>query len=86
LEVFQLFDIDGGGSITADEIKKVLGHGAGAANIDDSEWEKIIDEADEDGNGEIDFEEFKAMVYKLLGYQAPLEEEGDVRQDSVPWK
>lgn len=33
-EVFDLFDIDQSGTITADEIKKVLGHG-GVGDIDD---------------------------------------------------
>ena len=64
-EVFDLFDIDHSGTITADEIKKVLGHG-GVGDIDDLEWEKIIDEVDSDGNGEISLDEFKHMIYKLF--------------------
>jgi Ca2+-binding EF-hand superfamily protein len=41
----------------------VLGSGV---DIDDSEWEKILEEVDEDGNGEISFAEFKDMIYKLF--------------------
>ena len=62
-----MFDVDHSGTITIDEIKKILG--TGAANIDDAEWERILDEVDEDGNGEISFEEFKLMMYRLLGKQ-----------------
>ena len=36
-EVFDLFDYDKSGSITTDEIKKILGRGNG--EIDDVEWE-----------------------------------------------
>jgi calcium-dependent protein kinase len=68
MEVFNLFDYDNSGSITAKEIKKVLGSGKGVGDniIDDCEWEKIIDEVDEDGNGEISFSEFRDMIYRLF--------------------
>ncbi len=67
-EAFELFDVDHSGTITTDEIKKVLG-GNSASNIDDNEWERIMEEVDADGNGEISFEEFKLMVYKLMGME-----------------
>lgn len=74
-EAFELFDIDRGGSITTDEIKKILGNG-NKSEIDDNEWERILDEVDADGNGEIDFEEFKHMMYKVLDvkHKAPYTE------------
>ena len=56
-EVFTLFDIDHSGSITADEIKKVLGRASN--EVEDAEFDKIIEEVDADGDGEISFEEFK---------------------------
>ncbi len=64
-EAFDLFDMDHSGTITVDEIKKILGQGA--TQVDDSEWDRIMDEVDEDGNGEISFDEFKLMMYKLMG-------------------
>ncbi len=64
MEIFKMFDIDGGGSITADEIKSILG--AGMNNISDKEFQMILDDADEDGNGEIEFDEFKHMVLKIF--------------------
>lgn len=58
-DAFKLFDIDGSGSISVEELKKVLG--ANSA-IEEEEWEEILAEVDDDGNGEIEFNEFKAMM------------------------
>ena len=63
--VFNLFDTDKGGTITADEIKGVLM----PENIleDDMElWDKILDEVDINGDGVIDFDEFSIMMQKLI--------------------
>ena len=65
LEVFNLFDLDHSGTITVDEIKKILGGGSADA-IDEAEWERILMEVDEDGNGEISFDEFTHMIYRLF--------------------
>lgn len=53
---FKLFDKDSSGSISADEVKEVLGVGK---NIDENIWNEIILEVDANGDGEISFEEFK---------------------------
>lgn len=68
---FNLFDRDGGGSISANEIKEVLGVGK---QIDEKVWNEIIKEVDANGDGEISFLEFKIMMQKLLidEGQAPL--------------
>lgn len=58
---FKMFDKDGNGSISADEIKAVLGQ-----SIDPKLISEMISEVDEDGNGEIDLEEFKNMMANLL--------------------
>lgn len=71
IEIFNLFDSNHSGTITADEIKRVLGStepktGNNNSEIDDNEWDKILEEVDKDGNGEISFGEFKAMIYNLF--------------------
>lgn len=58
---FKMFDKDGNGSISADEIKSTLGQ-----SIDLKLVKDMIKEVDEDGNGEIDLEEFTSMMVKLL--------------------
>ena len=60
---FNLFDKDGSGTISAEEIKDVLGVGK---NIDEKVWNDIVMEVDDNGDGEISFEEFKQMMQKLL--------------------
>lgn len=60
---FNLFDRDGSGTISANEIKEVLGVGK---NIDEKVWNAIVMEVDGNGDGEISFTEFKTMMQKLL--------------------
>ena len=60
---FDMFDRDGGGTISADEIREVLGVGK---KIDEKIWDDIIAEADIDGSGNIDFDEFSKMMKSLL--------------------
>ncbi len=56
---FRVFDRDNGGSISALEVREVLGVGK---NIDEKVWNDIIMEVDANGDGEISFLEFKTMM------------------------
>ena len=60
---FSIFDRDGGGTISATELKEVLGVGK---NIDEKVWNDIILEVDINGDGEVSFPEFKTMMLKIL--------------------
>ena len=51
---FSVFDRDGSGSIDANELKYVLVNLSD--DLTDGEIVAMIEEADEDGNGEIDFD------------------------------
>ena len=53
---FAVYDKDGSGSISTDEIKEVLGVGG---NISEEVWAQIVSEIDENGDGEVSFDEFK---------------------------
>ena len=63
-EAFDFFDKDGSGSISTSELREALG---GATGFELSAFDKLIKEVDSDGNGEIDFEEFKKMMESLSG-------------------
>lgn len=60
---FKMFDKDGGGSISTDEIKQVLSFGQ---NLDEDTVNKIIAQVDANGDGEISYEEFAAMMLKNI--------------------
>lgn len=62
---FRVFDKDGDGTITPDEIRTTLGAGG---VMDKETVEKIIFEVDENGDGEISFEEFENMMKKAIGF------------------
>jgi calcium-dependent protein kinase len=52
---FEMYDKDGSGSISTDEIKQVLGVGK---DISEEVWQQIVKEVDANGDGEVSFEEF----------------------------
>ncbi|XP_033736480.1 calmodulin-beta-like [Pecten maximus] len=73
-KIFHLFDKDGDGRITADELTTVLR----SIERDVSKKElqaqvnKIMRDGDKDKNGTIDFEEFQACMESRMGHQSPL--------------
>ncbi|KAJ7954322.1 Calcium-binding protein [Quillaja saponaria] len=59
-DAFSVFDIDGNGSITAEELNMVLKSLGDECSV--AECRKMISGVDSDGDGMIDFEEFKVMM------------------------
>ncbi|XP_039065769.1 probable calcium-binding protein CML25 [Hibiscus syriacus] len=59
-DAFSVYDIDGDGSISAEELHEVLQSLGDECSI--AECRKMISGVDHDGNGMIDFEEFKVMM------------------------
>jgi calcium-dependent protein kinase len=57
-----MFDKDGSGSISSDEIKEILGFGKA---ISEEAVLEIIKQVDANGDGEISFEEFSTMMKRL---------------------
>ena len=60
---FQLFDDDGGGTVNATEVKEVL---CPDMEGKDDIFDKIISDIDQDGNGEIDIDEFTLMMKSII--------------------
>jgi Ca2+-binding EF-hand superfamily protein len=58
-----MFDKDGGGSISIEEIKQVLSYGQ---KLDDEVVNAIIKQVDQNGDGEISYEEFAQMMLKNI--------------------
>ena len=58
---FDVFDIDGSGALSVDELREILTRPGGGAQISDHEVAEIIATFDCNGDGEIDFEEFVTM-------------------------
>ena len=56
---FKMFDKDGSGTISREEIKEALGQ------MDERLVEEIIKEVDENDDGEISYEEFERMMNKM---------------------
>ncbi|KAM3144380.1 hypothetical protein pb186bvf_003544 [Paramecium bursaria] len=63
-EAFQVFDKDGNGFISEAEIKEVLG--PSLVGYDEGMWHQMIMEIDQNGDGQISYEEFCEMMMKVI--------------------
>ena len=59
---FKMFDIDGNGYITIDELKKTMP----LEITSKAGWKSLVSEVDNDGDYQISFNEFKEMMEKLI--------------------
>eukprot|EP00800_Vazella_pourtalesii_P023883 TRINITY_DN992_c0_g2_i1.p1 TRINITY_DN992_c0_g2~~TRINITY_DN992_c0_g2_i1.p1 ORF type:complete len:114 (-),score=43.80 TRINITY_DN992_c0_g2_i1:90-431(-) len=59
-QAFNVFDKDGNGKISKDELRDVM-KSLGETMLE-SELDEMMREADSNGDGEVDFEEFKRMM------------------------
>jgi len=62
---FSLIDKDQSGFISYDEIKEIMGGGAIHYSRDEY-FKKLIGDIDTDGDGQVSFEEFEAMMLMLV--------------------
>ena len=75
-EAFDIFDVDGGGTITAEELGEVmksLGQKPSKAQLT-----AMVNEIDADGDGAIDFPEFLTMMLRKMNEGDPEKELRDV--------
>ena len=59
---FDSFDKDGSGAISVTELREVLNEKMGN-QVSEEELDRLVTLADANGDGEIDFEEFKALMH-----------------------
>lgn len=75
-EAFDIFDVDGGGTITCEELSDVLrslGQKPSKERLD-----AMVGEMDADGDGAIDFAEFLTMMLRRMNEGDPEQELRDV--------
>lgn len=60
---FQAFDVDGSGSISANELKEVL---SGGEALQEDVWRAVIREVDLNGDGSIDLREFTQLMMSKI--------------------
>ena len=66
---FEIFDSDGNGQISMDELKQIFGRGQ-ASEKDQQVWKEIMDSADEDKDGQISYTEFVKTMQEVLRLRA----------------
>merc|ERR1711935_971976 len=62
-QVFKMFDTDGSGTISSEEIKNFFSM---SETADEGFAQELIEEVDKNGDGEISFAEFKEMMNKMF--------------------
>ena len=60
---FDMFDKDGSGTITIDELKKIL---AGGSVSNEGVWSQIVKDVDQNGDGVIDLQEFENLLMSKI--------------------
>ena len=66
-EAFNIFDKDGSGALSVDELQQVLTRPGGGAPLSREEVAEIISEFDTNNDGELQYEEFVALWNNSLG-------------------
>jgi len=66
---FKIFDADGDGSISPQELKNVFGGGTVGFEQGEKVWNEIMSEVDTDRDGVISYDEFKSAMFEILTKQ-----------------
>eukprot|EP00339_Tiarina_fusa_P012195 CAMPEP_0117028382 /NCGR_PEP_ID=MMETSP0472-20121206/20641_1 /TAXON_ID=693140 ORGANISM="Tiarina fusus, Strain LIS" /NCGR_SAMPLE_ID=MMETSP0472 /ASSEMBLY_ACC=CAM_ASM_000603 /LENGTH=71 /DNA_ID=CAMNT_0004735853 /DNA_START=1397 /DNA_END=1612 /DNA_ORIENTATION=- len=66
-----MFDKDGSGTISIAELKEIFG----GKDISDDVWKEVINEVDDNDDGEISYKEFVEMMLKMVSGDPEAKEE-----------
>ena len=66
---FDLFDSDGNGQISIEELKEIFGRGQ-ASDKDEKIWQEIMESADQDNDNQISYSEFAQTMGEVLRLRA----------------
>ncbi|KRX04829.1 Protein kinase-like domain [Pseudocohnilembus persalinus] len=75
---FKMFDTDGSGMISIDELKKVFG---GAGNVSDQVWMELLQQIDNNNDGLISYKEFYDIMNQLVEKHAVNEDNNQEELD-----
>merc|ERR1712215_579419 len=79
-EAFHLFDQDGDGMVTIDELRKLIGKVGG--DMSEGEAKGSISKADKDLNGKIDYSEFRKLWGIVTG-EVEFKDELEIRKEFI---
>ncbi|GMH97435.1 hypothetical protein TrVE_jg3233 [Triparma verrucosa] len=80
-DAFNLFDTDGDGSVTKDELKHVM-QTLFNTELSEEELDKMVSDVDKDNDGEVSFEEFQAKVQSVINETQRAESTGSPVQNT----
>ena len=63
---FDMFDADGNGSITKEEMNAVFSGSSAITTDFTALWKEILEGADKNGNGTLEFEEFREAMHSVI--------------------
>ena len=69
MEAFNLFDRDKSGKISTKELKRIIKQELSESETD--AWSKMVESADKNGDGELDFIEFLEVMNKVNAGSGP---------------
>ena len=64
---FSLFDKDGSGKVSSGEFRATMRGVCGGAGLTEEDLDALVEDADEDDDGQVDLEEFERLLRKNLG-------------------